>query len=91
MVHIETAIAASKLVTLALGGTISLLAHRAYRRTGATALRALSVGFAVVTFGTLLAGVVDVATGLGLLTGVLVQSVVTAFGFGIITYSLFVE
>jgi hypothetical protein len=91
MVHIETAIAASKLVTLVLGGTISLLAHRAYRRTGATALRALSVGFAVVTFGTLLAGVVDVATGLGLLTGVLVQSVVTALGFGIITYSLFVE
>ena len=74
-----------------LGSLITLFSYRAYRRTGATALRALAVGFAVVTVGTILAGVVDRFTGLGFLVGALLQSTLTLVGFAIITYSLYAD
>lgn len=91
MVHLESAIVVTKTVTLALGSLITLFAYRAYRRTGAAALRALAVGFAVVTAGAILAGVVDQFTGLGLAVGALLQSALTLVGFAIITYSLYTE
>lgn len=95
MTH-PVAIAVTKTLAGVLGGVITYLALVAYRRTGAAELRALAVGFGVVTLGSVLGGVVDlVADGTigeaGLLLGVLVQSVVTALGFAIITYSLYRE
>ena len=91
MVHLETAIVVTKTVTLVLGSLISLLSYRAYRRTGAAALRSLAVGFAIVTVGTILAGVTDQFTGLGLAFGVLLQSALTLVGFAVITYSLYAD
>jgi hypothetical protein len=90
MVH-ELAIVAAKTVTLLLGGLITYMTARAYRRTGAPSLRALAIGFGVVTLGGLLAGVGDLTGLTNLDTSVLVQSIVTAAGFAIITYSLYVE
>jgi hypothetical protein len=89
MVH-ELAIVAAKTVTLLLGGLITYMTARAYRRTGAPSLRALAIGFGVVTLGGLLAGAGD-AVGLALQDSVLIQSVVTAVGFAVITYSLYQE
>lgn len=89
MVHVQTLIVVAKTATLLLGGLITLFSFRAYRRTGALALRALATGFAFVTLGSLVGGVIDLLTDVGLLNGVLVQSVLTAIGFGIITYSLY--
>jgi hypothetical protein len=89
MVH-ELAIVAAKTVTLLLGGLITYMTARAYRRTGAPSLRALAIGFGVVTLGGLLAGAGE-AVGLALQDSVLIQSVVTAVGFAVITYSLYQE
>jgi hypothetical protein len=85
-------ITALKTLTLLLGGTITLFAYRAYRRTGIPALRALTIGFGVVTVGTLLAGAVDLlAPGLERETALIVESSLTVVGFAVILYSLYVE
>lgn len=98
MSHLTIAIAAVKTLTLVFGTLITYLAWTASRRTGSRALRALAVGFGVVTVGSVLGGTIDLlgdvfdVTGPeGILYGVLVQSVLTMIGFGIITYSLYRE
>ncbi|WP_435064288.1 DUF7521 family protein [Halobaculum sp. EA56] len=98
MSHLTLAIAATKTLTFVFGAVITYLSWSAYRRTRAEALRALAVGFAVVTVGAVLGGAVDLAgdvidiTGqTAVLYGVLVQSLLTMLGFGIITYSLYRE
>ena len=84
-----SAVVALKTLTLALGGTITYFAFKAYRRTNAPALRALAVGFGLVTAGTVLGGVVHQLTGLSIEGGIVVESVFTALGFGVLTYSLY--
>jgi len=91
MSHVTVAIAATKTVTLVLGALITLFSLRAYRRTGAPALRALGIGFATVTVGAMLGGVADLLLPVGFEVGVLLQSLLTAAGFGVITYSLYTE
>lgn len=91
MTLVETAIVAAKTVTLLLGSLVTYLAYRAYRRTGSASLRALALGFGVITGGAIVAGGLDQFTSFGLLYGVLVQSTLTALGFAIITYSLRME
>jgi hypothetical protein len=101
MVHIETAIVATKTVTLVLGGLITYFSVKAYRRTGARALRSLAIGFGVITFGSVIAGAIDVLPTLppfagfvpdfSLLTGIFVHSALTTLGFMFITYSLYEE
>lgn len=91
MSHLATAIVAIKTLTLAFGGLITFLSYRAYVRTGASALRALAIGFGVVTAGALAAGLLDQLTPLGLRWSVLVESLLTLAGFAVITYSLYVE
>ncbi|MFB6206253.1 MAG: hypothetical protein ABEJ05_06995 [Haloglomus sp.] len=88
MVH-PIAITAAKTVTLVLGGLITYMAAKAYQRTGAPSLRALTVGFGIVTLGGVIAGVGDLTGVVNLQTSVLIQSVVTAVGFAVITYSLY--
>jgi len=99
--HVGTAIVVSKTVILILGSLITYLSWKAYRRTAAPALRSLAIGFGVVTAGAILAGAIDLLVGSGdvglelvessLLLGVLVNSVLTAIGFAVITYSLYAE
>jgi hypothetical protein len=92
MTHVETAIVAANTVTLVLGSLIAYFAFKAYRRTGAAALRALAIGFSVITLGAVAAGAVDfVVPRAGLLEGVLVHSATTMVGFLFIAYSLYVE
>lgn len=98
MSHLVVGIAVTKGAIAVLGGLITYLALVAYRRTGARELRALAVGFGVVTLGSVLGGVVDFASdpgtgfgGEGLLLGVFVQSAVMLVGFAVITYSLYRE
>ena len=86
---IETAIVVTKTLTLLLGGLITYLALKAYRRTGSPSLRALTIGFGIVTVGSLLAGVVDVAFESGFQMGLLIQSSLIAVGFAVIVYSLY--
>ncbi|WP_137285281.1 DUF7521 family protein [Halorussus salinisoli] len=84
-------VVALKTITLALGGIITYFAFKAYRRTNVSALRALALGFGLVTTGTVLGGVVHQFTGLTIADGVVVESVFIALGFGVLTYSLYAK
>ncbi|MFB6107728.1 MAG: hypothetical protein ABEJ82_02660 [Haloplanus sp.] len=91
MSQLDLVLAVIKTATLGLGGLITVLSYRAYRRTRAAPLRALSVGFALVTLGALLAGMVHQFTSLGLTYSVVLESTLTLLGFAVITYSLYAE
>jgi hypothetical protein len=86
-----TLLTAAKGVTLLFGGILTLLSLRAYRRTGSPALRALAVGIGLVTTGAILGGALHQLLGLPLKTSATFQSVFTAIGFGVLTYSLYTE
>lgn len=86
-----TAIVVVKTVILLLGGGITYIAYKAYRRTGASSLRILGVGFGVITFGALLAGIANQILSVSLEMGVLINSILVAVGFAIILYSLYLE
>ena len=80
-----------KTVILLFGSAITYIAYRAHRRTEARSLRALAVGFGVVTVGALLAGIAHQLLGVPLRSGILINSLLTALGFAIIVYSLYIE
>jgi len=90
MSDIATVVVVAKAVVLPLGAGITFFAYRAYRRSGAPAMRSFAVGFAVVTLGSVLGGGFDQLVGVGLETGLLVNSVLTAVGFTILARSLYV-
>lgn len=90
-VHLEAMLIATQAVILCLGGAITFFALKAYRRTGSPALRALGVGFSFVTLGALFGGIVHQLLAVSLEAGILVNSVLTAVGFGVLTYSLFID
>lgn len=82
-------IVAVKTAILVFGGLITYFSYKAYRNTGEGSLRALSIGFGIVTFGALLAGVLDALLDISLALGVLIDAVLTLIGFAVITYSLY--
>jgi uncharacterized membrane protein len=84
-------IVATQTVTLLLGGLITYFSYSAYRRTELPALRALAIGFAIVTLGSIAGGVMNIIVGQRLLDSLLVESVLTAIGFATITYSLYMK
>ncbi len=84
-----TLIIGFKTLTLVLGGLITYLAYRAYRRTRSRSLGALTLGFGIVTLGTFLAGIVDQVLDAGFQLGLLIESALIALGFLIIVYSLY--
>lgn len=80
---------AAKTATLVFGGALTVLSYKAYRRTGSPALRALALGIGLLMAGAIVGGLLHQVVGLGLEESVSVQSVVTAVGFAVMTYSLF--
>jgi hypothetical protein len=91
MSDVITAIAVVKFVILLLGGGITYIAFKAYRRTGEDSLRVLGVGFGIITLGAILTGVANQFFSLGLALGVLTNSVFVASGLAIIMYSLYIQ
>jgi TRAP-type C4-dicarboxylate transport system permease small subunit len=81
----------AKTATLAFGGALTLLSYRAFRRTGSAALRALAVGIGLLTAGAVAGGVLHQFGGVPLEVSVSVNSVFTAVGFAVMTYSLFTD
>lgn len=90
-VMLTTAIVALKTIILLLGGGVTIIAYKAYRRTRAPSLRVLAVGFGTFTIGALLAGIANQLLGVSLEAGILVESLFLAIGFSIIMYSLYLE
>lgn len=91
MIWVETAIVVVKTVILLLGSGITYIAYKAYRRTGTASLRTLGLGFGVITFGVLLAGIAHQIFSVSFEHGVLINSVLVAIGLAIIMYSLYLE
>lgn len=88
---LEIAVVVTKTTILVLGGAITYFAFKAYRRTQAAPLRALSIGFGVVTLGAFLAGIAHQLLAVSIAIGVVINGILTAIGFVIITYSLYLE
>ncbi|MFC7130608.1 DUF7521 family protein [Haloferax chudinovii] len=86
-----TAIAVVKFAILLLGGGITYIAFKAYRRTGEKSLRLLGIGFGVITLGALLTGVANQFFSVSLAHGVLINSVFVALGLAVIMYSLRIQ
>ncbi len=88
---IATGIIVMKTGILILGGLITYFSTKAYRNTGSSALRALALGFGIITLGALLGGTFDFFLGVSLATGLLIDAVMTFIGLAVITYSLYAE
>ncbi len=84
-------VVALKTITLALGGAVTYFALKAWKRTGSPALRSLAIGFGCVTLGSLLAGIADQVLAVDRTLAVLTESALTAVGFAVIVYSLYVD
>lgn len=91
MTELTTLIVGLKTVTLLLGGLITYFAFKAFRRTGASSLQYLTVGFGIVTLGSLVGGVVDQILTMDPQLALTVESGLTVIGFAVIVYSLYVE
>lgn len=87
--HVTTTLIALKTLTLVTGGLVTYYAYRAYRRTDSPALGALAAGFGVITFGALLAGILDRLVQVPPNDALVAESALTVAGFAIILYSLY--
>lgn len=81
----------AKTMTLVFGSLLTYLSYKAYRRTGSRALRTLTIGIGLLIVGAMLGGGLHQFVGLNLSTSVSVQSIFTATGFAVMTYSLYVD
>lgn len=88
---VATGIVVVKTGILLFGGLITYFSVKAYRRTGAPALRALAIGFGMVTLGGLVGGFVDQVLGVSFGIGVLIDASLTLLGFLVITYSMYAD
>ncbi|WP_247729258.1 DUF7521 family protein [Halovivax limisalsi] len=86
---LETVLVVVKIGLLVLGSAVSLLAYRAYRRTGIDGLQFFAVGLLIITLGTALVGVLHHAVGIGLTAGLLIESLFIGAGFVVISYALY--
>lgn len=89
MSELTVAIAVVKSVILLLGGAITVVAYRAYQRTGDPSLGLLGAGFGVITLGALISGAANQFFAVPFKTGILVNSIFLAIGLAIIMYSLY--
>ncbi|MEF8829681.1 MAG: hypothetical protein V5A15_01755 [Haloarcula sp.] len=81
-------LAGARLAVLLLGVTITYYSVAAYRRTRAQYLRNAAIGFAIMTFGVLLEGVLFEVAGFDLEIVHIVESVAIGLGFLVLLVSL---
>lgn len=82
---------AGEVATLLLGGAVTAAAGRAYRRTNDPSLRALTVGFGLVTLGALVGGLLHWTGPVRLARAQAAQSLLTGAGLAVIVYSLLLD
>jgi len=85
--HIGLVIA--KLVTMALGFVIAYQAYRGYRRSNSQSMAYLAVGFAIISFGAIIEGVLFDVIGLTFHAAGTAATAIVAIGMSIILYALF--
>lgn len=75
-------------LVLAFGGIIVVTALRGYSRQGSTSMLFLAIGFACVTFGAVIAGLLFEMANYDLILVTTVQAMFQAFGSFVIVLSL---
>lgn len=88
MVTPVTLLIIANTATLLLGGGITIMAFRAFRRTKAPALRALSIGIGLITAGTAVGGALHQLFEMDLIAAILIQNLCITLGFAALAYSL---
>lgn len=88
MKQVVFAIIIIKAIILLLGGAITYIAFKAYRRTRTKSIQLLGIGFGVLTFGAFLTGMATQIFDFSLELGVLTNSVFVAIALAIIMLSL---
>jgi hypothetical protein len=78
-----------RLIALFLGAFIVYLAYRGYRRNASKPLLYVALGFAFITAGTLLEGLMFVILGSDLLAAIAIEGLLTVMGFVAIIYSIY--
>jgi hypothetical protein len=91
MTKMMMAIAVIKTIILLIGGGITYIAFKAYRKSGDTSIGVLGIGFGVITVGAFVTGLANQFLSVSLATGVLVNSIFVAVGLAIIMYSLYMK
>lgn len=77
-----------RLVVLGLGIAITYYSYMAYRRTQARYLRDASLGFAIITIGVFIEGVLFEIAGLDLAVVHIIESIAIGVGFLVLLLSL---
>ena len=77
-----------KSLILLMGGVVTYFATKAYLRTEDRSLGLLAAGFALITLGALLGGMVHELIQAQLVTGVLIEGVFVLAGLTLIAFSL---
>lgn len=78
----------SRMAVLAVALAVTAISYRAYRRTGTRYLQTAAVGFAVISVGVFIEGVLFELVGLDLAIVHIVESVAIGIGFLILLQSL---
>jgi hypothetical protein len=84
--HVELIVA--KLITVAIGLTVAATAFRGYRRYGSEPMLYLATGFAVISIGSVIEGVLFDVLHFSIFWAGTVQTSIVAFGMLIVLYSL---
>jgi uncharacterized membrane protein YdjX (TVP38/TMEM64 family) len=79
----------TKVVALILGAFIVYLAYKGYKRNSSKPLLYVALGFALITAGTIVEGVLYVMLGSELLNAIATGTAVTILGFAVIIYSIY--
>jgi uncharacterized membrane protein (DUF441 family) len=79
----------AKIIALFLGAFIVYLAYKGYRRNASKPLLYVALGFALITAGTLLEGVLFVILGSDILAAIAIGTVATVIGFLVMIYSIY--
>jgi hypothetical protein len=78
-----------KLIIVLLGTVLVYLGIKGYRRTRSSAMIFLVLGFALITAGSVAAGILFEFLGFQLIDVEIVESVMVVIGFGSLIYSIF--
>ncbi|RDZ50187.1 hypothetical protein C5B91_21340, partial [Haloferax sp. Atlit-10N] len=79
----------AKLVTMVLGFVIAYQAYRGYRRSNSQSMLYLAVGFAIISFGAIVEGILFDVVGLTLHNAGTVATTIVAIGMLTILYALY--
>ena len=82
---------AAKIVALLLGLLIAAQAYRGYRRNDSWPMLYLAVGFAIISVGTAVEGVLYEILGTPIQTASAVQSVIVTLGMLVVLYSIYAK